>query len=369
MQIKNIKVLHIISSLGMGGAERQLLELTQDNNNHGICQLMQRESWSDNFLKDKNRVFSLGMKKGIPDPRAFSKLKRTIEIFKPNIINTWMYHASLLEVLLRQFGKNKNIPLVWGIRCSNMDTKYYTWQLKMVIKACKFFSFVPNTIVSNSAVGETFHKKLGFKNKKFKIVNNGINTDKFKPDSFLRETFRKRWKIKNSTKVFVCVARVDPMKDHSTLLSAFSQAQKIHNDVTLFLIGNKTNSLTETKGVISLGQCKNVEEIYPGADSIISSSAFGEGFSNAIAEGMSSGLVPIATKVGDSEKIIGHTGILIKPQDVIALTNAIDKVVTMSKQKLEAKKYAVRNRIIHNFSRSRMLEAYNKIYIKLMDNS
>ena len=50
MQIKNIKVLHIISSLGMGGAERQLLELTQENNNHGICQLIQRESWSDNFL-------------------------------------------------------------------------------------------------------------------------------------------------------------------------------------------------------------------------------------------------------------------------------------------------------------------------------
>ena len=107
MQIKNIKVLHIISSLGMGGAERQLLELTQDNNNHGICQLMQRESWSDNFLKDKNRVFSLGMKKGIPDPRAFSKLKRTIEIFKPHIIHTWMYHASLLEVLLTIWKKQK----------------------------------------------------------------------------------------------------------------------------------------------------------------------------------------------------------------------------------------------------------------------
>ena len=72
MQIKNIKVLHIISSLGMGGAERQLLELTQDNNNHGICQLMQRESWSDNFLKDKN-THSISFK--IKKLKEYLKLK------------------------------------------------------------------------------------------------------------------------------------------------------------------------------------------------------------------------------------------------------------------------------------------------------
>ena len=128
MQKQEIKVLHIISSMGIGGAERQLLELIEENKSHGICQLVPNNIWGKKFLENKHRFFHLGMRRGFPDPRSIINLKKIIDIFEPQIIHTWMYHASLMEAILRKLGNNRNIPLVWGMRCSNMDTSYYSTQ-------------------------------------------------------------------------------------------------------------------------------------------------------------------------------------------------------------------------------------------------
>ena len=248
-----------------------------------------------------------------------------------------------------------------------MNTQYYNLQLKMVIKACKYFSRVPDILISNSIVGKEFHKNLGFSNDNFKTVFNGINTDKFKPDYFCRISFRNRWNIKNTTKVLLCVGRVDPMKDYETLLKAFSETKKKFKDILLVLAGKNTDLYSDVEGVLTLGEYKKIEEIYPAADFIISSSAFGEGFSNALAEGMSSGLIPISTKVGDAENIMGTSGILIKPKDVMGLKNAIDKLLIMEKSGYEEEKKKARDQIISNFSLSEMMTSYKKIYLELMD--
>ena len=50
---KEIRVLHIISSLGQGGAERQLVELVKQNKSHAICQLISGGSYEEEIKKDK----------------------------------------------------------------------------------------------------------------------------------------------------------------------------------------------------------------------------------------------------------------------------------------------------------------------------
>ena len=367
MKNKEIKVLHIISSMGIGGAERQLLELIEENKSHGICQLIPNYIWGKKFLENKHRFFHLGMRRSLPDPRSILNLNKIIDVFKPQIIHTWMYHASLMEAILRKLGNNRDIPLIWGIRCSNMDTYYYSTQLKIVIKACKFLSSIPNIIISNSTAGDLFHKSLGFNGNNSKIIPNGINTEKFRPNFEYRKELRKQWKTPLSTRVFLCVARVDPMKDHTTLLEAFTNVRNIFKDIILILVGNKTETFDHVDGVIALGENYRLEKIYPAADFIISSSAFGEGFSNSIAEGMSSGLIPISTKVGDAESIINGHGFLAPCRDVKALSEAIKKVLEIDEKSIESKKCSVRNQIVERFSKSRMLKSYDKIYNDLIN--
>ena len=64
---KGIEVLHIITSLGQGGAERQLVELVKENKNHAICQLVSGNFYKEELDENKTIRFNLKLKKNIFD--------------------------------------------------------------------------------------------------------------------------------------------------------------------------------------------------------------------------------------------------------------------------------------------------------------
>jgi glycosyltransferase involved in cell wall biosynthesis len=101
--------------------------------------------------------------------------------------------------------------------------------------------------------------------------------------------------------------------------------------------------------------------LYAAADIVVSTSAFGEGFSNAIAEGMSAGLLPIATDVGDARRIIADTGRVVPPADPPALASAIAQECA-SPQDLAAKGLCARARIAENFSVAKFVDAFARLY-------
>jgi len=364
--LKNIpKVLHIIASLGQGGAERQLIELVSENKNHAICQLISGGIYEEAIKKNKIILFNLGIKKNIFDIIALYKLYKIINNYKPDVIHTWMYHASLLEVILRKIINIDNVPLVWGMRCSDMKTLHYSNQLKIVIKACKYFSASPTIIVNNSKAGAEFHKSIGFKNKHI-TIHNGIDTNLFKPNNKLRLNFRKKYNIETNITVLLCVARYDPMKDHDTLLKAFIKLKKTHPEIILILAGAGTENIQKVEGIITLGSFNNINQVYAGSDIIISSSSFGEGFSNALGEGMASGLLPVATKVGDSEIILGDIGKVVKSNDENGLAIAIKDFLDLEENIYLITKKEARKRICNYFSKDIMLNSYAEMYSKLL---
>jgi glycosyltransferase involved in cell wall biosynthesis len=363
---KEVKVLHIISSLGQGGAERQLVELVMKNKKHAICQLISGGLYEKDLKRNKISIFDLNFKKSILDIFFLYKLNKIIKIYKPDIINTWMYHSSLLEVVLRKITLKNSIPLVWGLRCSNMDTSHYSKQLQIVIKGCKYFSKTPNIIIHNSLVGLNFHKSLGFKNTNI-VIHNGIDNKKFSSNEKNRDNFRKKLKINKDAKVLLCVARYDPMKDHKTLLKAFKKIKSFFSTTVLLLAGTGTENIKVTNGLIALGPREDINNIYAASDIIISSSAFGEGFSNALAEGMASSLIPIATNVGDSKYILGNNGKVINPRSEEELFIAIKELLQLNNQTFINRKKLARKRIIEKFSSSKMLSEYNKVYNQLLE--
>ena len=366
---ENIKVLHIISSLHQGGAERQLLELVKNNSHHAVCQLFSGGIYEKELKKNNILLFSLNVKKNILLIIAIFRLFIILKSYKPDIIHTWMYHSSLLGLLLKKITFKRNTPLIWGLRCSNMDVSKYSKILKLVIKCCKLLSKMPNIIINNSIAGLNFHKNIKFKNKNSIVIQNGIDTDRFISNTISRKDFRSKFKIGRYDKVLLCVGRYDPMKDHDTLLKSYRRIRKEYSSTVLILAGEGTKNIKTEEGVISLGLCEEISEVYSGSDIIISSSSFGEGFSNAIAEGMSSNLVPISTKVGDAEYIIGDVGITVAPNDVFELYKAIKSIIELDNQLFLNKKVLARERIVKKFSKLKMLYAYDKIYNQLIKDT
>lgn len=362
---QNIKVLHVIVSLGNGGAERQLVELLRYNKHHGVVLLNNADVYRNTLDVLKIKYWEMQLQNKF---LIFTKIfffKKIINEFKPDIVQSWMYNACLFSLICRIF-KLYNKPLIWNIRCSNMITKHYSFLLKVIIYVCALFSKKVEKIVFNSLAGINYHKKIGFNQKKVELVYNGINSKKFKFNNKYRELFREKYNISKNELILMCVARVDPMKNFKNFLKAYETLEKSDvNKIKLVLIGKGTNQLALPDNCIALGMKRNVELYYSMADIILVPSAFGEGFSNVLVEGMLTNLLPVATDVGDAKKIIGNVGFVIKGYNVSSLKSALSKIIRIKKNVIKSMGKKAKSRASNLFTVEKMVKAYSIIYQKV----
>ena len=101
------------------------------------------------------------------------KIRKIIKQSESTIVHAWMYNSCLLVSIIKIL-YNMKVKLVWGIRCSNMQTEYYPWTLKFTIYFCRNISFLPNFIIYNSYAGLKYHSNLGFSNKSSLSITGGI---------------------------------------------------------------------------------------------------------------------------------------------------------------------------------------------------
>jgi glycosyltransferase involved in cell wall biosynthesis len=282
---------------------------------------------------------------------------------RPDIVQGWMYHGDLAALIaLTLSGRRRRTCLIWSIRCSDMDLRHYRLGLRLVVKACTMLSGWPNLITANSTAGLSSHLRLGYRPRRAEVVLNGVDTDEFRPDAGVRAAVRRELDLPDDAIVLAHVARVDPMKDHGSFLAAM---QKLP-DLRAVLIGAGTEYLPAAANIVRLGRRNDVARLMAAADIVVSSSRFGEGFSNALAEGMACGLTAIATDVGDARLIVGDTGHVVPAEDPAALAAAIRALAQDLAQDSEAVRAAraakARARIVDNFTMARAIERYAQLY-------
>jgi glycosyltransferase involved in cell wall biosynthesis len=245
--------------------------------------------------------------------------------------------------------------LLWNLRASDLvDPRY-----RRIIGWTARFSHAPELIIANSEAGVRAHIGFGYRPRRIEVVPNGIDVDRFRPEPALRARLRANFGIPPEQVVVAHVARVDPMKDHQGFLAAIAAVPH----VTAFLVGDGTERLPLPGNVRALGRRMDIDRLYPVADIVVSSSAFGEGFSNVVAEGMSAGLVPIATDVGDSRLIVGDTGRIVPPRDPALLATAIEAEAALPHEARAARGLAARRRIVERYTIERAVAAYADIYL------
>jgi len=304
-------------------------------------------------------VTDLGMTRGRPSVGALIRLARLIRAERPHVIQGWMYHANLMATLaLALSGLRRRTRLYWGIRCSDMDPGLYGWSFRLAVRACARLSRVPDAIIANSESGRDHHRRLGYRTRRFDVIDNGIDTARFRPDETGRTRVRAELGVDQARPLLAMVARVDPMKDHACFLDAFRRL----SGVGALAIGEGTERLPELPGLYRLGMRSAVPGLLAACDLVVSSSAFGEGFSNTIAEGMACGLPPVATDVGDAARIIGDTGLVVPTRDPAALAAAITTLLNEPPAQRVERGRRARRRIEERFSLSRAVEAFDALH-------
>jgi glycosyltransferase involved in cell wall biosynthesis len=360
------KILFVTAGLRGGGAEAMLARLATARPSVAeeitVVSLIPAETHLARLIAGGVEVVELRFDTAGGIVTGLFKLARLIAARRPEIVQGWMYYGDLAAlVALALSGRRRDTPLAWGIRCSAMDWRSYGLGLALVVTACALLSRWPDVVTANSAAGLKSHLVLGYRPRRTQVIANGIELDKFQPDAATRAAVRSELGIFEDAIVLAHVARVDAMKDHRNFLAAMAMLP----DVSALLVGAGTENLPVAPNLFRLGRRSDVPRLFAAADFVVSSSRFGEGFSNVLAEGMACGLPAIATDVGDAKLIIGDTGLVVPPQDPPALVAAIRQLAGESASARAERGRRARARIAENFTLGHALQRYVELYASL----
>jgi glycosyltransferase involved in cell wall biosynthesis len=259
--------------------------------------------------------------------RRFVAVLRKLQ---PDILHSYLPVQNLLTVFVRP-ALPAATRVVWGVRASNMDMRQYDWFAKSTGWLESRVSRFADLIIFNSNAGRNYHLAAGFDGSRTAVIPNGVDTRRFAADRASGSRLRASWRVPEESLLIGIVARLDPMKDHQTFLSAAAILANSRVDARFVCVGvgpeRYTSDLKTLARELGLGDkviwpgliLHDMPAAYSALDICCSSSSFGEGTSNAIAEAMACGAPCVVTDVGDSKLIIGDTGVLVPPKNPEAL--------------------------------------------------
>lgn len=375
------KIVHLITGLNTGGAEMMLYKLIskmdRDKFEIQVISLTNIGSIGKKIAALGIPVSMLGMRKGPSDLMAIFKFARWLLMTKPGIIQTWMYHADLIGGMAAKMAGG--IPVVWGIRHSNLDPAGNKKTTIWTAGLCAMFSkWIPKKIVCCSEASREVHTKLGYDSSKMLVIPNGFDLKIFKPDASARLSVRKELDLPQDTLLIGLVSRFDPQKDHYNFIQAAAKLLKQHPAIHFLLCGDKVAwdnkdllNWIDTAGIRSnfhlLDRRQDIPHITAALDIASSSSSFGEGFPNVVGEAMACGVPCVVTDVGDSALIVGAAGKVVAPRDSSALAMAWQALIVLDEDGRRRLGDLARQRINERFSLPIITQRYETLYKKMMD--
>jgi glycosyltransferase involved in cell wall biosynthesis len=351
-------IVHVITELGSGGAERMLVRLVTGSTGfrHVVVTLTGDGELAAELRSAGVDVIPLGMRRGIPSVKSIVRLSRIIRRERPAVVQTWLYHADLSGLVAAKLARFQ--PVVWNLRCSNMDLSLYRWSTRAVVRLLTWLSAQPEAVMVNSEAGRRWHGALGYRPKRWELLPNGVDVTIFRPNPEARARWRRHLGIKQDDVLIGMVARRDPMKDHEGMLQAAAKAARLRPELAFVFAGRGVSRddpvlarlADEVVAPVHLiDACDDVPGLMASLDVAVLSAAFGEGFPNVVAEAMAAGVPCVVTDVGDSAAIVDTTGLVVPPRNPLALAEAISALA--ADNQLRARLGAsARRRVMEHFS-------------------
>ena len=374
---RKFKVIHVITGLGVGGAERTLFNICRKlkGYEHIVVSLTGEGYYSGLLLKEGISVHHLNLKRVFGIYSSLIYFNNLIRIEKPDIIQTWLYHGDFFGGIL---GKLNRIGcIVWNIRHENLNPRYNKFTTLIIVKILSKLSYyIPSKIVTCSHAGMKSHLQYGYSDN-FEIIPNGIDIHLRN----VREPMLVLPKLQlNGLFIIGMAARYDVLKGYDYFLEALSIFKiKCPNFLCLMAGDNICSSNKDlvfkiqhwglVNNIQLLGRTEDMLGFYNSIDVLVSSS-LGEGFPNVIAEAMACGVPCVATDVGDSKVIMNNYGWVVPSSNSGELHCAISSSYDMFQQNKESwmrLKCLVKRQIELNFSSELMIGKYNDMWLKLVD--
>lgn len=312
-----MKILHVISSLEVGGAQKLVSDLLPMFSSRGLeVELLVFQDVENNLSK-KIKEAGINIKSLNETNYSFNLIKKLRrEISKYDIVHVHLF-PTLYWVAIASIGlKNTKLVYTEHSTSNRRRNKFYFKPIERFI-----YSFYSRIISISKQTEQALIEWLSPRNKTpFVVINNGVDIDLYAQKENI---------IKNNQ--IIMVSRFVPAKDQETLIKAMSYVNK---DLSLALVGDGENlerckslsiELGIDKRVKFLGSCSNVNELL--WQSLIGvQSSHWEGFGLTAVEMMAAGLPVIASNVEGLKQVVEGAGVLFKQNDEKELAQEINKL-------------------------------------------
>jgi glycosyltransferase involved in cell wall biosynthesis len=363
------RVVHVITGLETHGAERMLARLVgttdRDRFDSRVISLTDLGPVAADIRAAGISVEAIGMTRGRVSLRALWRLRTRLRELRPDIVQTWLYHADLVGGVAARLAR---VPVVlWNLRVADVpDTDSWSTRVAVVASA-RLSRLVPTAIVTCAEAAIEPHTRLGYDRSRMCFIPNGIDVDRFRPDPRARVDIRSELGLTCRTPVVTTVGRYEPQKDYETWLLAARRIAVLVPDAYFVLCGTGTDALTERceragigDRVRLLGVRTDVERVLAASDVVLSSSRT-EGFPNAIGEAMACGVPVVATAAGDTAILVGDTGTVVAVGAADALADATTAFLVDPAARARAGA-AARERVVSRFPLGRAVSDYEDLY-------
>jgi phosphatidylinositol alpha-mannosyltransferase len=275
-----------------------------------------------------------------------------------------------------RFMASNRIPIIVTYHLHNSSLKRLEksiWWLHNRTLQRFVFNTANKLILCNSQESEAFMQEFGVQRTKFAIIPPGVDCDKFDPRKVTGNLLQQKGIVGN--KIILFSGRLNQVKGLNFLIQAFGTVLKRFENSTLVICGAETGNYKYDleKLAKNLNLSSNVVFLDPvpalSYPSLLASCdvfvlpSLSESWPISLAEALSMEKPAVATDVGGVKEIVhdNETGLIVKPGDVIALSNAI---VQLLEDKNLSKQLGKTGRkfIVDNFDWARLTNKFEDLY-------
>lgn len=407
-----------IPSLAPGGAERQFAALAAGlaARGHEVLAVTLGPGGALAAELGEARLVELGKTSRWDNLRVGLALAGLLWRHSPQIHYAFLPSCCVLGALVAPLCPRTR--LVFGIRAADPNGLGRAGRLLLRLEAG--LSRRAGLVIANSQAGRELCLARGFPPKLLRVVDNGIDTERFRPERFepglatesglMSETgaagsasvavgtdvadgavrasqtdqvgrtagagLRGAWGVSPQQRLIGLVARLDPLKDHATFLEAAALLAAQRPDARFVCVGGggqdyartlrqRAEGLGLAQRLVWAGEQADMPAVYNALDVACLSSA-SEAFPNVLGEAMSCGVPCVATSAGDAARVLGGAGLAVPPGDADALAAGLAQMLGRLEREGEALGRLCRARVEAEFSLPRMVAGTQALLEELL---
>lgn len=367
-----IKILHIIKSLGRGGAEMLLPETIalHDKNKfefHCIYFLPWKNQMVQAIEKNGGKVTCLPAKDNLRIMLSVGKIAEYIKEHKIDIIHC---HLPWAGIAGRIAGKLTGVPVMYTEHNKWERYHKFTYTLNKLT-----FGWQQLVVPVSADVEQSIRNAYTNTSLQIQTVLNGVNTEKFNRNQPVERDIRRELGIPSSAKVIGTVSVFRVQKRLTTWLEIAHKIHKSHPDTYFIIVGDgplkaeihaKAKELNMEGYLHFAGLQEEVRPYFKVMDIFMMASQF-EGLPIALLESMSMECVPCCTKAGGIGEVItdGANGLLVDVEEPMILSEKIGGLLNSSEDDMQRLKHSARLRVENAFSMRQMVQNLESIYCKM----